>query len=230
MRNKSQGFTLIELLVVVAVLGVLMALVLGGVQSSRAAGRRIACESNLRQWGIAVIGYATARNGLLPRRGQGVQPTSKLDRPEDWFNALPPFMESLPYLQLSQLGQQPKAGGRSTWICPDAQDIGKATLFTYGMNMALSVWDAPVPDRIDRVGPTHRMVFMADAPGPYCATLPSTKPYSVIGRHNGAVNIVFLDGHVACFSGEYVGCGIGDPQRENICWFVPGSSWAEPSK
>ncbi len=143
MRTTSKGFTLIELLAVVTVITLLIGLLLIAVQQSRAAARRMACQSNLRQWSLAMLHFADAHKGALPRRGQGVQPTTKLDRADDWFNSLPPFMENLPYSRLVQEGQQPKAGTNSVWMCPDAQEIAQSTYFAYGMNMALSPWDAP---------------------------------------------------------------------------------------
>ncbi len=228
MRRKPKGFTLIELLAVVTVITLLIGLLLVAVQQSRAAARRMACQSNLRQWTVAALHYADAHKGALPRRGQGVQATTRLDRPEDWFNALPPFMESLSYVRLIQEAQQPRPGMGGVWMCPDAQEIPQSAYFAYGMNMALSPWDAPEPDHIDRVGATHEMVFMTEGPGDHCSLLPSTKSYSPFARHNGFINMAFLDGHVDTFSGEAIGCGVGDPKRADVRWFVPGNSWAEP--
>lgn len=233
-----QGFSLVELLAVIAIVGIIVALLLPAVQQSRAAARQAQCQSNLHQWAIAVQAHADLHNGELPRRGQGSQPVMQLSRPTDWFNALPQFMEDRPYSELSQLGIAPKAGDSTVWVCPDAQEIDPKTysayaiepdnFFSYAMNMALSVWDQPHPDALRKVGPTHTMVFMADAPGPWCAVLPSTRPYSPSARHQGTVNIAFLDGHVESFSGDEIGCGTGDPKRPDVRWFVPDSPWMEP--
>jgi prepilin-type N-terminal cleavage/methylation domain-containing protein/prepilin-type processing-associated H-X9-DG protein len=63
--NKRQGFTLVELLIVIAIIGVLVALLLPAVQSSRAAASRNACANNLRQIGIAAQNHVAAR-GYFP--------------------------------------------------------------------------------------------------------------------------------------------------------------------
>ncbi len=65
-RGERAAFTLIELLVVVAVIGLLVALLLPAVQSSREASRRIHCVNNLKQIGIALANYERSLQTLPP--------------------------------------------------------------------------------------------------------------------------------------------------------------------
>lgn len=61
------GFTLVELLVVVGIISVLIALLLPALNAAGAAARRVACASNLRQLGQAMMMYASDNGGNFPR-------------------------------------------------------------------------------------------------------------------------------------------------------------------
>jgi prepilin-type N-terminal cleavage/methylation domain-containing protein/prepilin-type processing-associated H-X9-DG protein len=77
MNMPKRGFTMIELLVVMAILGLLIALALAGVQSSRAAARRLDCSNRLHQLGVAAHAYIDVFK-MTPPYLDGVNPWFKL--------------------------------------------------------------------------------------------------------------------------------------------------------
>ncbi len=93
MAGRRDGFTLIETIVVIAITAVLLALLLGAVQSARQAARDMQEANNLKQIGLAVQNFHNDHNHLPPLFKRQVDPATRLTYIES------PFVHILPYME-----------------------------------------------------------------------------------------------------------------------------------
>ena len=85
--QPKPGFTLVELLVVIAIIGMLVGLLLPAVQMAREAARKMQCQNNEKQIGIAMASFE-ATNGGFPANHIGMTDTTQ-----------PNFVRLLPYME-----------------------------------------------------------------------------------------------------------------------------------
>lgn len=66
-RVALGGFTLVDVLATMSVIAVLIGLLVPGLAGVTESARRVACQSNVRQIGLALVMYTNDYNGQLPR-------------------------------------------------------------------------------------------------------------------------------------------------------------------
>jgi prepilin-type N-terminal cleavage/methylation domain-containing protein/prepilin-type processing-associated H-X9-DG protein len=132
LRIRKDGFTIVELLVVIGIAGILIALLLPAVQSSREAARRAHCQNNLKQLALGATQHLDAHKHL-PTGGWGYRWAGDPDRgfdqrqPGGWIYNILPFIEqqvirdlgkgqNMPEKRLA--GQQAASTPITTIICP----------------------------------------------------------------------------------------------------------------
>jgi prepilin-type N-terminal cleavage/methylation domain-containing protein/prepilin-type processing-associated H-X9-DG protein len=65
-KRERAAFTLVELLVVIGIIAVLIGVLLPVLSAARRAANLVACSSNMRQVGLALLNYSQANKGYLP--------------------------------------------------------------------------------------------------------------------------------------------------------------------
>ncbi len=162
---KRTAFTLIELLVVIAIVGTLVALLLPAVQAAREAARRSQCTNNMKQLGLAMLNFESARKVFPPSRYWDGTAADKTNDMSAQMRVLPFLEENSLYQDFSAtstLGEDQTIGNSTTpimstriatYVCPsEANDMLKVTASTglpngyltnYGVNQGTwFIWDA----------------------------------------------------------------------------------------
>ena len=212
-------FTLIELLVVIAIIAILAALLLPSLTRARDVAKRIACGGNVRQIGTLLQNYTGDYQGMLP-------PVLSTDYTRPW---LMPTMDAgyIPYTDY----YIPASNWKRLLTCPAMPDLPSDYRWNlqFGLNEYLADLSAAsyigTSLQTARVKSPSTLIMATDsrqASGGgglnpvaigYMRVLLSSMPTSTgYGypdvRHNGTVNIIWLDGHLSsapCQANPYGG-------------------------
>ena len=142
LSKKTSGFTLIELLVVIAIIAILAAILFPVFAQAREKARSIACLSNEKQMGTALMMYAQDNDEGLPAWDEQVWSAERgisiVETPASVWDA-----KLVPYVKNGDPGGQysptPSSGG--VWHCPD-NDLDQA-FRSYGVSYGYAAdWDA----------------------------------------------------------------------------------------
>ena len=210
-RHRQAAFTLIELLVVIAIIAVLAAIAVPAYSGMMAGSKASKCLSNMRQIGVAMIGYTGENNGAFP-----VDPTGE----NSWAKYLGPYF---PTREGADVGTVKDAVFRcpaETNLPPsDFQNSVNHYIATYaifkgnnqqsGANRLVAVQNPSqtlllVDGRLNPANNSGYNCNTACTHNAYnsdCGQSDPTKTTSVAFRHkNIAMNALYVDGHVGTIS------------------------------
>ena len=148
----ARAFTVVELMVVISVISILLSLLLPALGRARAIAKQTACQSRLRQWGLAFESYAAANDSFYPHIDGRDRTEINPQTPEEiadyyygWVDVLPSFMKLKPWRDYELYN---KPGSDTIFQCPSAKIPRGANYnyphervgyFSYAMNSCLEL-------------------------------------------------------------------------------------------
>jgi len=229
-RGSDAGFTLVELMITIFIVVTLAALLLVTANRVAETGKKMACSSQLREIGTAMMMFAADNNNRYSPQVYEAPDTL-------WFSMYSP------YLHAKNLTRN-KSGGQSVWLCPSDNRfdfVGKGTpAVSYGMNNSASGYTSAKPPagQVNNLiplttlrGPPSQIIFLADSGQNLNFSQPAinwsdsgplrgncveyrhmgtkrdqTKTYAAgeAARQRGYANFLFFDGHVEAFRDDEI--------------------------
>jgi len=202
--NKT-GFTLIELLVVIAIIALLMSILMPSLQRVRKQAKMVACQSNLKQWGLVWSMYTEENDSKFPGYMAGdwmqklVEYYSNSEKLLYCPMAIKTISEGAPvrYSVIEQGGQRRGSYSLNEWIYDSYDTGGGRKLEEYwrstnhkGLNN--------IPVMGDGAYRADGQPYPTDEPPPYDGA-PRTSMADdeirifCINRHDGFINVLFMD-------------------------------------
>jgi len=210
--SKKFGFTLIELLVVIAIIAILAAILFPVFAQAREKARQIACLSNEKQIGLALMQYLQDYDQTWPHQQFAPQPAGT-----PWYNwefAITPYTKArdlfkCPSNPFAQYPSFPEFDGSNY---PISYAYNQVLGANWGENPQWNTTDAEIDAPASTVVVFEsRMPFIAlsclnvfvDTPlgkwnnhTDYDPSVPQpSASWSALMQHAGRVNMVYADGH-----------------------------------
>lgn len=222
-----------EVLLVVSVLLMLLAMLFPGLKEAKEQARRVLCQNNLKQWGIANQLYRDEHRDYLPTEGSYLE----INRRDTWFNVLPPYLDAPAYYEVEGQGKDIKEFPElHMWICPsknltkDYKSFSGKNQFHYAMNMVLDGMNSShTPDFPDTGRQAQARTFSQKANTVFMFDILENSPAGYqrhVGTkyHRDMGNVLFLDGSVGGFRGhEFV--VDGNFENPKPIWTNPKLYW-----
>ncbi len=203
--SRRSGFTLIELLVVIAIIAILAAILFPVFARAREKARQASCLSNVKEIALAALMYLEDYDGIMPPT-VGSHDHYYSNGGKWWYDRV------MPYIKNNQV-----------LLCPSETGRGWTMTGWYACHYAINYWAANQL-LIDVKYPAG-MVMLLDtqsARNYFKGTVQPTDwaawPGKTAARHNGGLNIGFMDGH-----GKWYKYPLPKTATPELCWRYNGT-------
>ncbi len=208
-----KAFTLVELLVGIAIIAVLVAILVPVFAAARERSRSATCISNLRQLGLATMQYVQDYDEALPPGIQSVASSGKDNVVSTIFDEIEPYMHDTQVLQCPSDPYAIDVVEDARLVVPylntTLRTVGTYRYTSYAFNYPLFgigfAYLGGIPLGVAPLGLPGPKT-LADTPYPanqpcyYDGYVAAGGDVTIIvGRHFGAANVAYLDGHAASF-------------------------------
>ena len=198
-RSGRSAFTLIELLVVIAIIAILASMLLPALARAKDSGQRITCVNDLRTLGLAMQMYEDEHDGLQPVRTiNGVAGGS-------WPTALRDYYQELKVLacpsDTGRVAEDFSATPNGGYLNPNYRNAATSYFLThawYNGQFAMLAGDRNLGNDVPET--CSRFVAVTGAGSP---PLNASLAWGT-NLHNGAGNVVRIDGRVNEYSTEEI--------------------------
>jgi prepilin-type N-terminal cleavage/methylation domain-containing protein/prepilin-type processing-associated H-X9-DG protein len=221
--NSQKGFTLIELLVVIAIIAILAAILFPVFARARENARKAACQSNLKQIGLAIAQYTQDYDETYQIGRFATTPFTY------WYSVLDPYTKSTQLYVCPTAGQIPTGSRGYGW---NIRGTGTSATNVNGFGYYDASWGTPSnsgPVKLSEVEEPSTTIQVTDpASNGYTANGYYAIGYSILSYipvlHGGQVgpfydssglqpvaagggaNYLFADGHVKFLQASTVHC------------------------
>jgi prepilin-type N-terminal cleavage/methylation domain-containing protein/prepilin-type processing-associated H-X9-DG protein len=131
--TKRRGFTLIELLVVIAIIAILAAILFPVFARAREKARQTTCQSNLKQFGLAIIQYTQDYDEKMPLSISGNKQIGPVVAAANGVREFSVAAQIMPYVKSQQV-----------FACPSDNGFngGSPTSGGFAIPASAKVWEA----------------------------------------------------------------------------------------